>query len=116
MKIKITPTESARFHQLFETDDDSNIIIEDDIKGVFEEEEIFRRRSEYIRSNLNFLIIHDVDKMINFLKTAKRLRNLKVLNRKRKRYESKEEYEFDVSRVFYNSIKSIIKKINKDSK
>ena len=93
-KVKITPIESFKFRQLFESDIEGNIIIEDDMKGVFEEECVWRTKTFYVRSDEHFLIIHDVDKMINFLKTAKRLRNLKASN-------------------FHNSIKSIIKKINK---
>ena len=37
MKIKITPMEAFKFHQLFKIDKYSNIILENNMKGVFEE-------------------------------------------------------------------------------
>ena len=92
MKIKITPMEKFKFHQLFESDKYSNIIIEDNMKGVFEEEFFYRvgvgsERTEISAiADVTLLIIHDVDSMISFLKNA--LPN--------------------------NSIKSIIKKIKQE--
>ena len=105
MKIKITPTEWHRFRELFKKDNESNLIIKDDMKGVFEEETIWRKRGTFVRSNLHFLIIHDVDKMINFLKTT-----LKEIDLNPTPF-----FRSD-NRLLYNSIKSIIKKINKENK
>ena len=88
MKIKITPMEAFKFHQLFKIDKYSNIIIENNMKGVFEEKFYHRVGVGYIRTeifgiaNLTLLIIHDVDKMVSFLKNALPDNNIKSIIKK----------------------------------
>ena len=88
MKIKITSMEKFKFHQLFKIDKYSNIIIENNMKGVFEEKFYHRVGVGYIRTeifaiaNLTLLIIHDVDKMVSFLKNALPDNNIKSIIKK----------------------------------
>ena len=103
--VELSSIENHRFvFELFERDKKGNILIPDDMKGVFEMKDIYRQKGTFVRTNLYFLIISDVDKIINFLKNA-----LRKING---------SYGFvdDNARKIYNSIKSIIRKIIKESK
>jgi hypothetical protein len=78
--VELSSIENHRFvFELFERDKQGNILIPDDMKGVFEMKDIYRQKGTFVRTNLYFLIISDVDKIINFLKNA--LRKIKKLNK-----------------------------------
>ena len=118
MKVKISPTEDFRFNDLFLHDNEGNIILPDDMKGVFGQE-MNMRFSYFSRYSPDyFLIIHNADKMIDFLENAKRVTTMRnwEMQKIKVHSQSKELFMNEQNRIFYNSIKNIIKKIKKENK